>query len=145
MASADFDGDGDPDLAWADAGTNYFSLMENAGMGQALLVASHDTGSVLRYSTRTRRFIDTFVPPGDAVAGARPAAPSLLVNGGFETPDAGGDMVGYDHASVPSGFGWAIDAGTIDHIGGAWQPAEGRQSIDLNGTSAAALSQPVRT
>jgi choice-of-anchor C domain-containing protein len=82
---------------------------------------------------------------GMALSGGRPAA-AQIVNGGFETPDAGGGFVTYFAPTVPGGFGWSLDSGSIDHIGGYWQPAEGRQSIDMNGYYAdGTISQLVPT
>src|SRR5262245_54333231 len=66
---------------------------------------------------------------------------NLLVNGDFETPPAGGSFVNRGGASLT---GWQV-TGNIDHIGGFWSAASGSQSVDLNGSSGATLSQSVQT
>ncbi len=58
----------------------------------------------------------------------------IIQNGGFESPRIqekaytllfAGDTIG----------AWSVDAGAVDHISGRfWRPAEGRQSLDLDGS-----------
>src|SRR4029078_11664715 len=40
---------------------------------------------------------------------------------------------------------WTVDAGSVDHIDDYWQPAEGEQSIDLNGLTTGTISQTIPT
>jgi choice-of-anchor C domain-containing protein len=63
----------------------------------------------------------------------RPYA-NLVANGGFERPRISGFE--YDSYGVGQGvFGWTIDAGAVDHLSGrVWGPAEGAQSLDMDGS-----------
>jgi len=40
---------------------------------------------------------------------------------------------------------WTIESGTIDYIGSFWVHSDGTKSIDLNGSSAGAISQDIST
>ena len=69
------------------------------------------------------------------------ALPNLIVNGGFEADNFGGS-----YTTLSSGLtGWTIDYGSIDGIGGYWQAAEGKNSIDLFGNSRGQISQVINT
>ncbi len=72
--------------------------------------------------------------------------PQLVVNGGFEEPylccESG--FVTY-HAGSSALTGWDIDSGSIDHVEDYWLPADGRQSIDLDGNSEGTISQTIPT
>ncbi len=87
----------------------------------------------------------SFVLVGAAstVAASFSQAQNLLVNGGFEAPDAGAGFV-HRNGSFGAGNGWTIIA-NLDHIGGFWAAAEGHQSVDLNGSSAGGISQSFAT
>jgi choice-of-anchor C domain-containing protein len=67
-----------------------------------------------------------------------------ITNGSFEsgTVDPGGSYV-----TLPAGStaltGWTIVTGSIDYIGGYWQPGAGQRSIDLNGNDISEISQSV--
>jgi hypothetical protein len=80
------------------------------------------------------------------VAGAALATPAaaqnLVQNGGFESPAIVGDAT---LAGCPPGFVWCVGQGNVDLIQAAWQPGEGRQSIDLNGTTAGSVFQDLAT
>ena len=66
-----------------------------------------------------------------------------FANGGFELPDISGT---FQPQSPPGTLGnWTVTAGSIDLINSYWQPAEGGQSIDLNGLSAGTISQAFDT
>lgn len=65
----------------------------------------------------------------------------LIVNGGFESDNHPGSFT-----MLSSGLtGWSITAGSIDLINSYWQPGSGNYSIDLNGDSAATISQSFAT
>jgi len=68
-------------------------------------------------------------------------AQNLLTNGDFETPAAGPSFTSRSGAGLT---GWSIN-GAIDHIGGFWAAASGVQSVDMNSSSAASISQAVTT
>jgi choice-of-anchor C domain-containing protein len=77
------------------------------------------------------------VPPTEARA-----AP-VLVNGGFELgTDPGATFITLGVLSTDID-GWTVTAGSIDYIGGYWQPSEGGRSVDMNGLAAGALSQTI--
>ncbi|MBB5152871.1 choice-of-anchor C family protein [Saccharopolyspora phatthalungensis] len=80
-----------------------------------------------------------------APAFASPRAISHFDDGSFETPTVA--VSTFDTFSAGQSFGpWRVTSGTIDLIGeGFWQAAEGGQSVDLNGTSAGAISQTFTT
>jgi choice-of-anchor C domain-containing protein len=69
------------------------------------------------------------------VAPGASAAP-IVVNGGFESPECGQPYCG---GMTPTG--WTVTSGDVDLIRSYWTPAEGLQSIDLNGSVAGTLSQ----
>jgi choice-of-anchor C domain-containing protein len=63
---------------------------------------------------------------------ARPAHAGLILNGGFESP------TGTPPFQVLTGSqltGWSITSGSVDIINGYWPASEGKQSIDLAGTT----------
>lgn len=68
-----------------------------------------------------------------------------IVNGSFEDPDAGAAFVARSVGDNFGGHGWVVDQGTIDHIGGLWEAAEGEQSVDLNGSNAGGVAQDFAT
>ncbi len=66
-----------------------------------------------------------------------------FTNGGFESPDIGG---AFQQRNAPNVIGaWNITAGSVDLINTYWQPAEGGQSIDLNGGGQGTISQAFDT
>jgi choice-of-anchor C domain-containing protein len=73
-------------------------------------------------------------PAGDKKEGADGPA-NLLTNGGFEDgPDLGEaefKPVDKDSEAIK---GWVVTRGQIDYIGGHWQAAGGKRSLDLNGS-----------
>lgn len=76
-----------------------------------------------------------------AVCASASAMPNLIVNGSFEA-----DVFGTSFTTLPPApMGWTIDSGTIDGIGGYWQAADGRNSIDLFGNSRGQISQTINT
>lgn len=75
------------------------------------------------------------------VCGSATALPNLITNGGFES-----DNFGSGFTTITSGLtGWTIDYGSIDGINSYWQPAEGKNSIDLFGNSRGKISQVINT
>jgi choice-of-anchor C domain-containing protein len=67
-----------------------------------------------------------------------------ITNGGFESGavDPGTGFVTLSAGSTAL-TGWTIVTGSIDYIGGYWQPGEGQRSIDLNGLAMSEISQSV--
>jgi choice-of-anchor C domain-containing protein len=64
-------------------------------------------------------------------AGAGLATNAQIVNGSFETPDAGGS---YSAFVAPSDVGgWIVENGSVEVVGTYWQAAVGNQSLDLSG------------
>jgi choice-of-anchor C domain-containing protein len=68
---------------------------------------------------------------------------NLIDNGDFEDSDAGEMYARHDKEEPPPG--WTVKRGTVDVIGGWWQAAHGKQSLDLNGLEPGAISQEVAT
>ena len=62
---------------------------------------------------------------------------ATIINGGFEAPVA---VNSFDTLTGTQLTGWTI-GGSIDLIGTYWEPAEGDQSIDLNGDQQGSISQ----
>src|SRR5687768_15855989 len=84
---------------------------------------------ILHSASVPRTSAQTETADADSILG-----PNIAINGNFETPDV--TSVTYDsYFSGQSFGGWTIESGSIDHISqGYWQAADGRQSIDLDGT-----------
>ncbi|CAO5153792.1 DUF642 domain-containing protein [Frankia sp. AiPs1] len=76
---------------------------------------------------------------------AAPAQAATVLSSSFEYPRVpGGSYEQLDHGDYVDG--WRVDSGTVDLIGrNYWRAADGRQSVDLNGTSAGALTRRLRT
>lgn len=70
-------------------------------------------------------------------------AADLITNGGFEDSVFAGTFTTYGTGGGLSG--WTIESGTVDLINSYWQPALGHYSLDLNGNSAAVISQSFAT
>jgi choice-of-anchor C domain-containing protein len=70
---------------------------------------------------------------------------NLLTHGNFEVPHAGARFVTYSAGETFGG--WTVKSGSVDHIGGYWQAARDRQSVDLNGgpDHAGSVSQDIST
>jgi choice-of-anchor C domain-containing protein len=92
----------------------------------------------------TSRLVGFAVSVGWSVF-ALSARAELIVNGGFELPDAGVTFVGRNSGDNFGGNGWTVDLGEVDHVGGFWQAAVGAQSLDLNGSNAGAVYQDLAT
>ena len=67
-----------------------------------------------------------------------------IVNGGFEDSSFSGNFQTI-YAGSSDLSGWDITAGSVDLINTYWQPALGHYSLDLNGNSAATISQSFAT
>jgi hypothetical protein len=79
-------------------------------------------------------------------AGAAPrptAAQNVVQNGGFETPAFTGLLTTI--SGCPTGFVWCIGQGNVDLVQALWEPGEGRQSIDLNGSVPGSIFQDLAT
>jgi choice-of-anchor C domain-containing protein len=71
------------------------------------------------------------------------AQASGLVNGGFEDSTFSG---AFQTIGTGSGLnGWSVDSGSVDLINTYWSAASGNYSLDLNGASAATISQMFAT
>ncbi|MFE6866163.1 choice-of-anchor C family protein [Kitasatospora sp. NPDC057692] len=83
------------------------------------------------------------VSPAHAADGHR--ALSRFDDGSFETPKAPANA--FTNLTTGQTIGpWSITAGNVDLIGaGFWQAAEGDQSLDLNGSTAATVAQSFTT
>ena len=70
---------------------------------------------------------------------------SQVVNGSFES----GQDPGVSWLFLSSGSnamdGWLVSFGTVEYIGGWWQPSDGVRSIDMNGNIAGQISQNIVT
>ena len=77
--------------------------------------------------------------PGSAVA----AVP--LPNGSFEQGVFTAAPFDELHAGSTALTGWAIEGGSVDAIGSYWSASDGSRSLDLNGSEAGAISQPLAT
>jgi len=78
----------------------------------------------------------------DATATA--CGPNLISNGSFERGTAPGSYL-----TIKAGSNdldeWTVSKGTVDIVGSLWPASDGDRSIDLDGTSFGAISQPVKT
>ncbi|MEM9540272.1 MAG: choice-of-anchor C family protein [Cyanobacteria bacterium P01_E01_bin.42] len=66
------------------------------------------------------------------------AAPNLIKNGGLESgvnPGLSFKRFRIGYAGIDN---WTIIGGTVDYIGGTWQPSEGSHSLDLDGAEGSA-------
>lgn len=73
------------------------------------------------------------------------AAQNLLTDGSFENP-AQANSTTFVTIMNGSSFGaWTITSGSIDLIRTYWAPADGFQSIDLNGASPGTIAQTMAT
>ena len=80
---------------------------------------------------------DSSAPEADATrvgAGCTLGGANLVRDGGFEQPHLRGDA--YDPLGTGDSIGaWLVESGAVDHIVNPfWEPAERRQSIDLDGS-----------
>ena len=80
-----------------------------------------------------------------ACSGAAASA-AVIANGSFEAAavNPGGGFVTLTTGSSAI-TGWTVTSGTIDYIGGYWQPQDGARSIDLAGNAPGAISQTFTT
>lgn len=69
---------------------------------------------------------------------------SGIVNGGFEDSTFSGNFQTI-YAGSSDLSGWNIDSGSVDLINTYWAPSAGSYSLDLNGNSAATISQSFAT
>ena len=69
------------------------------------------------------------------------AAPNLVANGGFEMPVRPAVDI-YEVTQMP---GWVVESGDLNHYRTYWQPAEGAQSVDMNGLAPATIYQDLAT
>ena len=76
------------------------------------------------------------------IAGAQ--APNIVGNGGFESPGISANQIDYAAGSAQLAP-WAISTKSVSLIGDFWVAAEGRQSLDLNGSDAGSITQTLTT
>ncbi len=70
---------------------------------------------------------------------------NIVANGSFETPDVTSSTFDTYYPGQSFG-GWTVDSGSVDFISEHyWQAADGRQSVDLSGYEAGAISQVLPT
>ena len=80
---------------------------------------------------------------GDTFVDVQVSVATVVLNGSFETPNAGTAWQTY--SAGQSFGGWTVESGSIDHVGGHWQAAQGSQSVDLTGGEAGAIYQDLPT
>ncbi len=68
----------------------------------------------------------------------------VVQSGSFEDGNVTGSYVTLNPGDS-SMTGWAVDSGSVDHIGSYWQAADGAQSVDLNGLAQGSISQSIPT
>ena len=73
-----------------------------------------------------------------------PASAATIVNGSFETQGVG-SFTG--RTLLPAGStaltGWKVDSGNIDLVSTYWNASNGRNSVDLNGTTRGSISTTI--
>ena len=79
------------------------------------------------------------------LAQAAMAQTNIVANGGFESPPVV-NAATFDTWAPGSALApWVIAGDSVDHIKGYWQPAEGSQSLDLDGSRPGSISQVLST
>jgi choice-of-anchor C domain-containing protein len=73
---------------------------------------------------------------------ASPASAAPVLTNGFENPVLSVDF--QDYVAGQQFGGWTVTAGSVD-LTTDWQDAEGRQSLDLNGSSPGAVARTIPT
>lgn len=71
-------------------------------------------------------------------------AANLITNGSFENGNTSGNF-STEGAGSGNIFGWSIDSGSVDYIGGYWAASDGARSIDIAGSDIGAISQSFAT
>ncbi len=80
-----------------------------------------------------------------ALATTPAGAQNLLADGGFENPALASSTT-FTTIMNGSAFGaWNVTSGSIDLVRRFWVPADGFQSIDLNGSSPGTIAQTIAT
>ena len=69
---------------------------------------------------------------------------NLIVNGSFEDGPDPGEFKMLEKGSTEI-KGWEVSRGSVDYIGSYWQQADGKRSIDLNGSGRGGVSQAIKT
>jgi choice-of-anchor C domain-containing protein len=68
---------------------------------------------------------------------------NVVSNGSFESPAPLNNY--FTRTSGQVFGGWTVESGNVDHVFSVWWPAEGKQSLELNGSVAGAVYQDVPT
>jgi choice-of-anchor C domain-containing protein len=82
---------------------------------------------------------------GLLLGGEAAQAANLLRNGSFEIGRNPGRHFSTLYPGATAINGWTVTRGSIDYIGGYWQPADGNRSIDLDGRNAGEIAQTFST
>ena len=72
-------------------------------------------------------------------------SPNLVVNGGFEAPAITGQSQELEPTDGPRLSPWVVGGRGVDLVRSFWQPAEGAQSINLNGDGPGSVAQTLST
>ena len=80
---------------------------------------------------------------------ANAASAATIVNGSFEQSGPG-VTPGSNYVTVYGGdttsiTGWKVTSGSVDFIGGYWQPSDGSNSLDMGGSGEGAIEQLIAT
>jgi choice-of-anchor C domain-containing protein len=77
-----------------------------------------------------------------AVTSSTGTAQNLVTNGSFETAtvDPGSGLISLVSGSTAIAH-WTVGGAGIDYIGGFWQPAEGKRSLDLSALDPGSIQQ----
>ena len=73
------------------------------------------------------------------------SAQNLLTNGSFESPQQSASTTFITIMNGATIGAWTVTTGSVDLIRTYWAPADGYQSIDLNGSSAGTIAQTFAT
>lgn len=130
-------------VSWGSYCSSHSYTMDFTGQGAPVAFTWHDCNHNDNVGTLN---IDVYAREADCDGGFE-RVPATLDNGSFEvtTSDPGNSYVPLAAGSTELS-GWTLESGTLDVVGGSfWVHADGVHSLDLNGTSAATISQVVAT
>ncbi len=136
---------GSVDVSSLVRGTGY--LVDDLAPGAAAVIRVEMTpGPSVHAQTEKRATLQVLVngTVHDAVQGiaTATAGANLVVNGTFERPVVANGVKVDGTADLA---GWVAESGNVDLCARYWQPAEGHQSVDLNGLAPASIYQDLVT